>query len=688
MAGRIRIAVQGKVTSAIGHGLRMLIRDLHTVLGEMPEMGSHPTGWAQIVIRYVLPEDGCPDEPEAFGFRFKESASGPCMEIIGRDELALVYGMLYFTERYLGVQPFWFWADQCLPQQKRIEIACESYDSLPSKVRFRGWFVNDEVCLIGWKEPYPPTREVWLHVFEALLRCRGNMVIPGTDLPKTGVHFEVAEEMGLWITHHHAEPLGAEMFLRAYPGKNASYKEAPELFERLWTKAIEKQKDKKILWVLSFRGQGDKPFWENDPSFDTPEKRGAMISRVIRKQYDMIGAAVKEPVYCAALYGEIAELYKEGYVELPDDVIKVWADNGYGRMVSRRHGNLNLRIPSLPAEEDTGKHGIYYHVTFHDLQASNHLTMFPGSAAFIRQEVEGAFAAGADQYLLLNCGNIRPHVYMLDLLRVLWNEGKVDAEAHLEQFVSSYYTSGLKELAGLYRSYTEAAVAYGPNPDDLAGDEYYHHPARRIIGHWLQGQGAVADERLLWATGECSFLEQVRSFEQRCSEGLAQWTAWLDRCDKVIAGLAEEDKQRAADHLRFHGALHRSGCEGFLWLCRAYAAYAEGRYPQAFVCASLSMRGYEEGLHVLRAAEHGKWNRFYSADWLTNIESTVRNVDTVRRFLRMHGDSPEFFLWYKEFLMPETEKHIYLENTHRNPLSDDELAERLHAHFEQNGQLL
>jgi hypothetical protein len=47
----------------------------------------------------------------------------------------------------------------------------------------------------------------------------------------------------------------------------------------------------------------------------------------------------------------------------------------------------------------------------------------------------------------------------------------------------------------------------------------------------------------------------------------------------------------------------------------------------------------------------------------------------------MHGDSPDFFAWYKNYLMPETEKYIYLENTHRNPLSDDELAWRLKAYF-------
>jgi hypothetical protein len=51
----------------------------------------------------------------------------------------------------------------------------------------------------------------------------------------------------------------------------------------------------------------------------------------------------------------------------------------------------------------------------------------------------------------------------------------------------------------------------------------------------------------------------------------------------------------------------------------------------------------------------------------------------------MHGDSPDFFLWYKEYLMLETEKYIYLENTHRNPLSDDELAIGLKEYFQQKG---
>lgn len=75
------------------------------------------------------------------------------------------------------------------------------------------------------------------------------------------------------------------------------------------------------------------------------------------------------------------------------------------------------------------------------------------------------------------------------------------------------------------------------------------------------------------------------------------------------------------------------------------------------------------------------------ADWLTNIQSTVDNLDTLRKYLRVFGDSPDFFLWYKEYIMPETEKYIYLENTHREPLSDDDLAQKLEEKFLENGTI-
>lgn len=671
-------------SSPVAHALKMLSRDWNQVLGSPLHTELHGKGnrSPNIILRYVEESDGCPDRPETFVYRFISGTDGPVMHIAGTDDLGLVYGILHFSKEYLGVDPFWFWADLPPACKSSILIPATDYLSPEPAVRYRGWFVNDEVCLIGWKEEYPPTFDVWQPVFEALLRCGGNMVIPGTDLPKNGIHWDLASEMGLWITHHHAEPLGAELFLRAYPGHTASYKDHPDLFEHLWQEAIDKQKDKKLVWVLSFRGQGDKPFWENDPSFQTPAQRGGLISQVIRKQYDMIHEAVAQPVCSVALYGEIAELYKAGHIELPEDVIKIWADNGYGKMVSRRHGNINLRTPALPDQDDGGKHGIYYHVTFHDLQASNHLTMFPSSAAFIAEEVEAAFHAGAKEYVLVNSGNIRQHVYTLDLLSQLWNCGQVTVSEHLDPFVRKHFSGSHDGISSLYQRYSEHTIPYGPHRDDRAGEEFYHHPARRIIGHWLRGQHHEPDSGLYWATGEIPFSEQVQWFGRKCEDAIGGWKAWLQDGCHLLEQLNPEDQRRLKDHLLFHGELHLSGCMGFSALAKSYAAFREAYYPQAFVYANQSMRHYADGLTAMRLAENGKWTNFYRADWLTNIESTVNNLDTLRRFIRMFGDSPDFFLWYKEYLMPETEKHIYLENTHRNPLSDTDLANTLEKRFQ------
>lgn len=172
---------------------------------------------------------------------------------------------------------------------------------------------------------------------------------------------------------------------------------------------------------------------------------------------------------CMAMYGEIAELYKQGHMEVPEGVIKVWADNGYGKMVSRRHGNLNYRVPALPETQDGDKNGVYYHVTFHDLQASNHLTQLPSSASLIVEELTTAFTSGADEYLLVNSGNILPHVYTLDLVANLWMKGEVDAEEQLTDFIGRLYSSQLQEISQLYRDYSRCTIVYGPHKDDRAG---------------------------------------------------------------------------------------------------------------------------------------------------------------------------------------------------------------------------
>ena len=68
----------------------------------------------------------------------------------------------------------------------------------------------------------------------------------------------------------------------------------------------------KTVWNLGFRGQGDSPFWANDPEYDTDEKRGALMGELIEEQYRLVKEADPEAVCCTNLYGETMELYRAG----------------------------------------------------------------------------------------------------------------------------------------------------------------------------------------------------------------------------------------------------------------------------------------------------------------------------------------------------------------------------------------
>lgn len=413
--------------------------------------------------------------------QFEIKCDNNMLVIYASDTLGFVYGLYHISRDILGVLPFWFWNDQVFIKKKGCRISGEyAYTSKPYAVKYRGWFVNDEVLIHKWyvdrKKDMP-----WEMVFEALLRCGGNLVIPGTD-KNSHIYRDLAADMGLRITHHHAEPLGAPMFARRYPELTPSYDEYPEKFHELWKEGIDEQKKLDVIWNLGFRGQGDCPFWDNDPRYQTSESRGELMGKLIGLQRDYVQNEIPDAQYCTNLYGETMELYRDGYLKLPDDVIKIWADNGFGKMVTRRQGNHNPRIPALPKENNTGRHGIYYHVSFYDLQAANHITMLPNKPKLVHSELKKVLEHHVKDYWIINCSNVKPHVYYLDFIANMWRDGDVDIDKHLKGYIASYYGEDhITEIAECFRQYWQHALKYGEHEDDHAGEQFANHVARMLI---------------------------------------------------------------------------------------------------------------------------------------------------------------------------------------------------------------
>ncbi len=664
---KTKIVIQGKITNPVKHTVTILQRDFKNVLGQELIISMKASS-SSIILKYAEKEDKIFSETEIFIITFKNRN----LYIIGSDDLGLIYGMLYISKEYLKINPFWYWAEQKPEKQKSIKIPMVEYQMPCPKIRFRGWFVNDETCLLGWDNVYPPTKKIWFPIFETLLRLEGNMIIPGTDLPRDSISYKFASDMGFWITHHHIEPLGAEMFIRRFFDKKPSYSDNPELFESLWREAVIKQKERKVVWVLGFRGQNDVPFWFYDPRYKKPKERGKMISRVIKTQLSILLEYVKNPAICTYIYGEITELYKKGYLELPEEIIKIWSDSGYGKMVSRRQNLDNPRIVSIPDKFDRGPHGIYYHVSFHDLQASNHLTMLTG-VDFIYKELNNALTFKMDKFLLVNCGVIRPHIYSLEFISNIWLKGELKVDNWQNDFFSKYFPESRREIKEIYKKYFENIIQYGKNDDEKAGEEFYHYPVRQLISGWIKEKSNLC-KHLIWATGKTSFIEQIKWLKNKCESNLFKWEKLKNNIEKILVKYPK-DVQFIKDNILLQVILHYSGCKGVINFCESFIAFKEEKYLLSYLFVSRSIWSYQEGLNAMNDAEHGKWKDFYKGDWTTNIRLTIYALKNLRGYIRTLGDGD--MILYMDWTNKRIRRAIGDQKINDKPIYDEELSQDL-----------
>lgn len=657
--------VTGAQTAAVRHAANDLLRDIRSVCCETELSG------CQVCLEKTDMEEEC----------FCLIARDGRLVIQASDELGFIYGIYEVSRRFLDVHAFWFWTDQQFVRREEVRIPDGyQFSSRPYRVKYRGWFVNDEVLIHTWTVDREKDKP-WEMVFEALLRCGGNMVIPGTD-QNARKYAALASGMGLIITHHHAEPLGAEMFARAYPGLTASYDLYPEKFHGLWRDALERQKDRKVIWNLGFRGQGDKPFWADDVRYQTDEARGKLMGELIKKQYDLVKEMDADAVCSSNLYGETMDLYQKGCLQLPGDVIKIWADNGYGKMVSRRQGNDNPRICSLPGKKDEAN-GIYYHVSFYDLQAANHITMLPNSPEFVRSELMEVLEQGGDDFWIINCSNVKPHVYYLDLIAHLWQGGDIDIEQHRKGYVEKHYgMEGAGQIVERLKEYPLYAAAYGKEEDEHAGEQFTNHVARILATQYMKDHYRRSDE-LLWATAGENLEGQVRWYQDICRGAAVSYEEYLHKCILTDAGLSGKGQELFRDSILLQVRVHYHCFQGASLLCESLMEAFEGDYQKAFYHAGKARKEYQKADSALRGREHGKWHGFYENECLTDIKQTAWVLQGLMSYLRALGDGPHYYQWQREYLYSEKDRRVMLIMNMENHLRDEELFALMEAKLDE-----
>lgn len=636
----------------------ILRRDLDKTL-----TGTEPGGTVRLA--------SLPLPPEMFELSVREDT----LTVSAGSGMGFVYGLLEISRRFLGVKDLWFWMDQTFNPVETIEIPEGfRYVSRPSAVRYRGWFINDEVLLNAWDVDGDPV-EPWRMTFEALLRLGGNLVIPGTDR-NAHKYRDLAASYGLIITHHHAEPLGAEMFARAYPELEPSFGKYPELFRGMWRTAVEEQRDTPTVFNIGFRGQGDRPFWVDDPAYDTPEKRGRLMSALIREQYDLVKSLCPGAECCTNLYGEAMELYRDGFLKLPEDVIRVWADNGYGKMVSRRQGNHDPRVSSMP-DGSPGRHGIYYHASFYDLQAASHMTLLPNSPEFVMSELKSVLSGGGDDMWIVNCSNVKPHVYILSLIAQMWRCGDVDVERFSVDYFTKYYgKESAENLCVRHREFWDCAPAFGAESDQHAGDQFPNYTIRALVTQYLRDR-AMSCPELQWACAGDSLETQLLYFSTIFKKARSDYSAYVQRCDKLLDGLPPKSAQLWEDSVLLQARYLYLSYAGADAAAESMLLALNGRYRDAFRLAGRARKMFLYADDAQRGREHGKWRGFYANDCLVDVKFTAHILEGFMAAVRALGDGPEYWMWQREAVCDSADRRVVLITNMENRMSDLELYERM-----------
>lgn len=603
-----------------------------------------------------------------------EIAAGDDLIIRAGDNLGFVYALLYISEKFLGIKPFWFWLDQRIEKTDSISVKEGVYKPRPAAVKYRGWFLNDEVLILKWSIN-GDSDEPWRMAFEALLRCGGNLVIPGTD-KSSRKYRQLASDMGLWITHHHAEPLGAEMFVRAYPDKQPNFMENSELFYKLWEEAVKEQAEYNVIWNLCFRGQGDNPFWSSDTTgrFDTPKKRADLINDVIKKQCELVKKYVKDPVFCTNLYGEIMELYSDGLIDIDKDIIKVRADNGYGKMIARRRDNHVTDVPSMP-EKGGGHQGIYYHVSFYDLQAANHITMLPNSVDFVNSELDRVLENDGGDFWVINCSNVRPHVYYLDAVRKKWYGESLTDESHSKEFVNDYY-GGDDGVARCLAAYPKMTLHFGKKEHERAGEQLYTENARIIANALVRGDNGSIGQ-LRWIAGDGDFYEQTSHIGEICREGIDRIDDYCRMCADTSDMLDGQTKELFDATVLLQAKLHRFGAHGLLKMTEAVLEFKDKNYKKAFVLMGEGAELFDAAEVSMRSSESGVWKGFYKNDCFADYKHSAYMARKAMGTVREFGDNARHDKWYRDTVYSKEDRNVMLLLVLDNHMTDWELYEAM-----------
>ena len=559
-----------------------LASDFEKVFGSPAPTQRRPGARIVVALNHNLPAGiERPNAPESF--RIVAKAPGTIV-LTGADTRGVIYAVYEFSRRFLSVDPLYFWTDHDPPRRTEIRIPGNTDIASGSPAfRYRGWFINDEDLLTGWKPGKSDgtgiALEVWDRIFEALLRLKGNMIVPGTFIFPDEPQVRAAANRGLIITQHHIEVLGTNTY-RWPDGQPYSFTAQPALLLNAWRNSADGYLPfQEVLWTVGYRGRHDRAFWEDDPSAGpTEQDRARVIRQSIDAQMAIVRDRRRDPYFIMNAWMEAVPLIRKGYLEIPDGVTLVWPDNGHG--VIRDGGTISKG------------QGVYYHTAMHDFMANQLTEMVP--LARIDRELGRAVKAGATEYLLVNTSDVRPVPMTTRAVMELGWSGRAGTDFIERWSREEFGADAAKAVAGYYRAFFDAPGRFGKGETETFGDSAYHTLARAILANLIAGKDTARVD--------------VPLITKAAAEAEPRWAQARKLAETASRRILAARKDFFQSHVLTQLDVHQYS-NGML------KHVAEGRLEDA-------RDDLDRVLESFRASEYGKWAGFYSQELFTNVRLT------------------------------------------------------------------
>jgi hypothetical protein len=353
--------------------------------------------------------------------------------VCGSDKRGTIYGMFALSE-FIGVSPLHFWGDAEPQKRERIEITNEAeIVSKEPNVKYRGFFINDEwPCFGNWTFNHFKgfTAEMYDHVFELLLRLKGNYLWPAMwtssfalDGPGN-LNEELADIYGVIVGNSHHEPClraGAEWDKVRGPdsvyGNDWNYYKNKNGLLRYWEDALKRSGKYEKIITIGMRGENDSPILGKDASLkdnidllkDAIKNQRELIKKHVNQNFDEVPQLL-------ALYKEVEEFFYGDEISAGlkdwdgiDGVICMFCEDNYGFMRT---------LPWADIRDRNGGFGMYYHFDYHGAPISYE---WMPSTSFERtwEQMCMAYDYGIKDIWIVNVGdlkfNVVPLAYFMEL---------------------------------------------------------------------------------------------------------------------------------------------------------------------------------------------------------------------------------------------------------------------------------